>query len=158
MASQKQRGQPGKKPADADDPEQRFCYVLWQTQRAAERLLADALQPLGVTLALFGILKHLQRVPKLTGAELARRLDVTPQSVSSAVAQARALGWVKSVSHAMHRGLVELELTAAGKKMSAAAMQRVTAIEKRISADLGADEKAQLIALLRRVRSRARDG
>jgi DNA-binding MarR family transcriptional regulator len=139
-----------------DDPESRISYVLWQTHHASERLLSEALQPLGVTLALFGILKHLKCAPKLTGAELARRLDVTPQSVSSAIGQARALGWITSESHAHHRSLVELELTRKGAQMLHGAVARVCAIEARITADLTAREQGTLSKLLKRVRRQAR--
>jgi DNA-binding MarR family transcriptional regulator len=153
------RSAAARKPAAGDrirDPDTALTYVLWQAQRCTERLLVEALQPLGVTLSQFGVLLHLKRAPGLTGAELARRLDVTPQSVSVAAAEARAAGWLHAAAHAVHRGLVELEITAAGSAVLQRALSRVESVEERITS-LGAGERDTLLRLLLRLRHNARE-
>ncbi|MFC4631424.1 MarR family transcriptional regulator [Promicromonospora alba] len=49
--------------------------------------------------------------PCLTGAELARRLDVTPQAVASLVARLDDKGQLERRAHPRHRHIQELHLT-----------------------------------------------
>jgi DNA-binding MarR family transcriptional regulator len=152
-------GSKKKVPADdfADDPDSRVTYVLWQAQRCSERILVEALQPLGITLSQFGLLHHLRLEPGLTGAELARRLNVTPQSVSVAVAEAKKAGWLLSGAHVMHRNVVELAITKVGSDVLRKALARVHEAEKRITKTLTAAERNQLLRLLLRLRKSARE-
>ena len=130
-------GQIGRKPPGAcpelTEPIDRLTYVLWQAQHAVERKLLQSLADLDLHLTHFGILRHLSLTSGLTGAEIARRHDVTPQSISSAVALLRKRGYVRAAAHPVHRGLVELELTDAGRDVLVKAHARVAAVENQLT-------------------------
>jgi DNA-binding MarR family transcriptional regulator len=143
---------PNKKRVCRQDPDDRLTYVLWQAQHACERRLVAALADTGLHISHFGILKLLHFEDGLTGAEIARRLDVTPQSISTAVAVARERGLVRATAHPVHRGLVELEITAAGRTMLAEIRKRVMSVDDLMSSVLSGDERATILKLLIRLR------
>jgi DNA-binding MarR family transcriptional regulator len=53
--------------------------------------------------------------PGLTGAELARRLNVTPQAVASLATRLEERGRLEGRPHPRHRHVQELHLTDAGR-------------------------------------------
>lgn len=142
--------------ADVPAPTDRLTFILWKTQHAVERKLLQALAQLDLHLTHFGILRHLSLSSGLTGAEIARRHDVTPQSISSAVALLRKRGYVRAAAHPIHRGLVELELTPDGKKILAEAQALVASVEKELTSLMTKGELDTLKEVLIRVRSALR--
>jgi DNA-binding MarR family transcriptional regulator len=144
---------PKKKTAEeCKEPIDRLTYVLWQAQHATERKLLASLADMNLHMVHFGLLRHLSQAAGLTGAEIARRLDVTPQTVSSALANLKVRGLVRGTAHPVHRGLVELELTDAGKKALAEAYPRVNAVENEMLAVMSKKEREVLLDLLIRIR------
>jgi DNA-binding MarR family transcriptional regulator len=89
--------------------------------------------------------------PGLTGAELARRLNVTPQAVASLVARLESRGLLERHEHPRHRHVLELRLTDSGREVLSAADAVITKVERQITDELGAAETAQLQILLGRV-------
>lgn len=136
-----------------DDREERMGYLLWRAQHACERRLLSVLAPLGITVAHFGLLRQLELAPGITGAEIARRMDVTPQTVSSGVSDAKKRGWVRGTKHPVHRGLVELELTAEGHAMLDRARVPVLGMEKLFASVFNEAERSTLRELLVRLRN-----
>ncbi|MFC4471074.1 MarR family winged helix-turn-helix transcriptional regulator [Streptomyces xiangluensis] len=73
--------------ADALD---RVTWALRRAEWAVQAHKDQRLRPLGMAAAQYSLLICIHTDPGLTGAELARRLNVTPQAVASQVARMEA--------------------------------------------------------------------
>lgn len=143
-------------PIGADVPSR----VLWALRRAelgARALKEQRLRPLGMVPAHYSLLMSVHLQPGLTGAELARRLDVTPQAVASLVTRLVDKGQLERRSHPRHRHVQELHLTDAGRELLKSADTVVVAIEHQIVERLGPDDAARFTALLEEVVDAVRD-
>jgi len=109
------------------------------------------LRPLGIAAAQYSLLISVHTDPGLTGAELARRLNVTPQAVASQVARLEERGHLERRAHPRHRHIQELHLTDAGRDALSHADAVIVDIEKQITERLGTEKAAQLTTLLDQV-------
>lgn len=108
----------------------------------------DALRRVGLSNAQYAVLAILEDEGALSGAELARRLFVTPQTMNQIVASLQARALVGRVAHPFHGRILETSLTDRGRSLLAAAHQRVRAIEARMVAGLSEQEQHELVRLL----------
>lgn len=141
---------------DRDAPN-RLLWALRRAELATRTLKNQQLRPLGMATAHYSLLMLVHTTPGLTGAELARRLDVTPQAVASLVTRLENKGQLDRRSHPRHRHIQELHLTDTGREALRAADAMVAAIEDKITQRLGLDDTARLTALLDEVIDAARD-
>ena len=125
-------------------PSPRLGYALWQTQHAVERVHDRALEAVGITLTQAAALLHLNVQPGLSGAELARRLLVTPQSTATLLAQLEKKGWIQRAPHEVHRTLIEVTITGEGGDVLQRAIATMDATDKRIAEGLSVEEVEQL--------------
>jgi DNA-binding MarR family transcriptional regulator len=126
-------------------------WALRRAELAVQALKEQRLRPLGMAAAHYTLLISVHAEPGLTGAELARRLNVTPQAVASLVARLESRGQLERREHPRHQHVQELHLTDAGRETLRAGDAVITDIERQITDDLGPDETAQLRALLDQV-------
>lgn len=117
----------------------------------------QGLRPLGLAVPHYSLLMTVHREPGLAGAELARRLGVTPQAVASLVARLEQRDQLERRSHPRHGHVQELYLTDAGRALLRSADAVVSEIEQQIGRELG-DETARLVGLLERVIAATSDG
>ncbi len=125
--------------------------VIWALRRAEWAVQArkdQRLRPLGIAAAQYTLLMSVHGDPGLTGAELARRLNVTPQAVASQVARLEERGQLERRPHPRHRHVQELHLTGAGLDSLRDADAMIVEIEQRITDKLGPKKAAQLRTLL----------
>ncbi|WP_327714735.1 MarR family transcriptional regulator [Streptomyces sp. NBC_00490] len=139
--------------ADALD---RVTWALRRAELAVLTLKEQRLRPLGMAAAHYTLLISVHSDPGLTGAELARRLNVTPQAVASLVARLENRGQLERREHPRHRHIQELHLTDAGREALHAADAVISGIERQITDGLGS-EAGQLRALLEKVAEAARE-
>ncbi|MFI0990400.1 MarR family winged helix-turn-helix transcriptional regulator [Streptomyces exfoliatus] len=139
--------------ADALD---RLVWALRRAELAVQALKEQRLRPLGMMAAHYTLLMTVHAEPGLTGAELARRLNVTPQAVASLVARLEKREQLERRAHPRHGHVQELHLTDAGRTALRAADEAIAGIERQISGELSTQEAAQLRALLDRVAESAR--
>jgi DNA-binding MarR family transcriptional regulator len=137
------------------DPESRISYLIWQTQHAIERRMDAALKPLSLTLTQVATLIHLQQMPGLSGAEIARRLLLTAQNTALILAQLEARGWVHRSPHPIHRAVIEAVLTEEGQRVLAQGIAAIVEVEAQVTAGLSAAELAGLAGALRLCRDNA---
>jgi DNA-binding MarR family transcriptional regulator len=109
------------------------------------------LRSLGLSVAHYSLLISIHTHPGLTGAELARRMGVTPQAVAALADRLEGRGQLERRAHPRHRRVQELHLTAAGRAVLRLADAVVAEIELKITEQLGHADTATLRALLERV-------
>ncbi|WP_158852705.1 MarR family winged helix-turn-helix transcriptional regulator [Saccharothrix deserti] len=143
-------------PVGADAPN-RLLWALRRAELGARALKDQRLRPLGMVPAHYSLLMSVHTEPGLTGAELARRLDVTPQAVASLVARLVDKGQLERRSHPRHRHIQELHLTDAGREALKSADAVIASIEHQITERLGPDNAARFAALLDEVIDEVRD-
>lgn len=133
------------------DPQDR---VVWALRRAFLRVEArkdELMRELPVTPAQYAILVNVAGQPGLAAAELARRLQVSPQNVAVLVAGLLDRGLLLRRPHAVHRNVRELYLTDAGQDALRSADERVDRLEAELRGLLGPAATAGLRAELERV-------
>ncbi len=134
----------------------RVTWALRRAELAVQTLKEQRLRPLGMAAAHYTLLMSVHAEPGLTGAELARRLNVTPQAIASLVARLESRGQLERREHPRHRHIQELHLTDAGREALRAADAVIADIERQITDDLGS-ETARLRALLDQVAKAVRE-
>ena len=130
------------------DALERVTWALRRAELAVQTLKDQQLRSLGMATAHYALLISLHVDPGVTGAELARRLNVTPQAVASLVARLADRGQVERREHSRHRHVQELHLTDAGREALRAADAVIAGVERRAVEALGPDKTMQLRALL----------
>ena len=124
-------------------------YVLWRAQQAVHREVQGTLEELGVTMTQLGLVVHLDELGVMSASDLARLFRLTPQSVSTALAQLERLGWVRRLPHPVHKRVVLFELTEAGLAGVVTGRTRIAAVDESLAAALPEDGRDELIGQLR---------
>ncbi|MFD3842924.1 MarR family winged helix-turn-helix transcriptional regulator [Streptomyces sp. NPDC058642] len=127
---------------------ERVTWALRRAEWAVQARKDQRLRPLGIAAAQYTLLMNIHSDPGLTGAELARRLNVTPQAVASQVARLEERGHLERRPHPRHRHVQELHLTDAGLDSLRDADAVIMGLEQLIAAKLGPRKSAQLRTLL----------
>ncbi|MGH3724617.1 MAG: MarR family winged helix-turn-helix transcriptional regulator [Mycobacterium sp.] len=135
----------------------RLTWALRRAEGAVQSYKERQLRPLGMPVAHYSLLISVHADPGLTGAELARRLNVTPQAVASLADRLEGRGQLERRPHPRHRHVQELHLTDAGREALRHADATVTEVEKKLTDRLGTSDTARLKALLERVADVAQD-
>jgi DNA-binding MarR family transcriptional regulator len=135
----------------------RVTWALRRAELAVQALKEQRLRPLGMAAAHYTLLISIHSEPGLIGAELARRLNVTPQAIASLVTRLEDRGQLERREHPRHRHVQELHLTDAGREALRGADAVITDIERQITDHLGPDATTQLRALLGEVTASLRD-
>ena len=130
------------------DAHNRLIWALRRAELAARAVKEQRLRPLGLAPAHYSLLMIVHTDPGLTGAELARRLDVTPQAVASLVAKLVEKGQLERRSHPRHRHVRELHLTDVGRRLLKSADTAIASIEQELTERLGAQDTTRLTKLL----------
>jgi len=87
----------------------------------------------------------------LSGAELANRAGVTPQSISTAIGSLLERGLVVRTPHPTHGRVLEVRITAEGTRLLERARAAAKTVEDRALAQLSAEEHDQLSSLIHKV-------
>jgi DNA-binding MarR family transcriptional regulator len=129
-------------------------YPLWLLKRAfhyGHRSVNDAIRSFGVTPTQMGALNRLVQEPGLSGAELARRLLVTPQAAQLAIAALEERGLVERRADANHGRIVRTYLTHEGRQVVRDCMVPALQAEDEFLSVLTPDEVETLVDLLGRL-------
>lgn len=130
------------------DPSDITAWSLVQAGHLTGRRFTAALAEVGLTPTQFGALLVLDLEPGLSGGEIARRIAVTPQSVSELITALTQLGLLVRDPSPGRGHRITAQLTPAGQTTLRAASDAVDVVE-----DLGlsAEEARHLNQLLRKV-------
>jgi DNA-binding MarR family transcriptional regulator len=140
-------------------------YLLRQASHTLRGALDAALRPHGLSGVQYGVLSVLARDSGASGADLARACNTTPQAMNGVLATLEREALIERHPHPTHGRILQVTLSAEGRRRLAAANPAVRAVERATERDFSADEialvKAWLVAaaqrLERKVASRSRD-
>lgn len=128
--------------------------ILWALKQAfyfSLKTVNDAISGHGVTTAQIGLMRQLANEPGLSGAELARRLLITPQGVQLALSALEKRGLVERKQDPQHGRIMQAYLTDKGRAVTSAVFAEALAAHERVFGVLTADEQQILHDLLSRV-------
>jgi DNA-binding MarR family transcriptional regulator len=129
---------------DVETSEARVIWLLRRAFHAIEATKEIRLRATGVTPAHYAILICVGTSPGLTSAEVARRLQVTPQNIAGLVGKLEAAGWVERRIHPLHAHVRELQLTLEGECALAKADAVVSQLEVDATSQMSESDKAGL--------------
>lgn len=112
---------------------------VWHTLNAA---MDTALRPHDLTPPQYGVLSVLARDPGLSGADLARAFNTTPQATNPVLAALERKHLIKRLPHPTHGRILQATLTDEGQRRLQAANPAVRALEAAIEDGFTADEIA----------------
>jgi DNA-binding MarR family transcriptional regulator len=128
--------------------------VLWLLKQAFYFSLTsvnEAVSGHGVSTAQIGVLRQLSNQPGLSGAELARRLLISPQGVQLALTALEKRGLVQRKQDPQHGRILQAFLTDEGREVAAAVVNDAIAAHDKVFGVLTSAEQRTLRELLSRV-------
>jgi len=128
-----------------------ILFLLKQAFHFSLTTVNEAISGHGVTTAQIGLMRQLANEPGLSGAELARRLLISPQGVQLALAALERRGLVERKQDPQHGRIMQAYLTAEGRAVTSAVLTDALAAHERVFGVLTRDEQRLLQDLLARV-------
>jgi len=128
--------------------------ILWLLKQAFYYSLTtvnEAISDHGVSTAQIGLLRQLAGEPGLSGAELARRLLITPQGVQLALSALERRGLVERKQDPHHGRILRAYLTDEGRAVTSAVVTDAITAHDQVFGVLSPEEQETLRALLARV-------
>ena len=135
--------------------------LLWLLKRAfylGLHTLNDAMRDHRVTTAQLGLMRLLAEHPGLSGADLARRLLVTPQGAQLAVAALERSGFVERKPDPNHGRILRAYLSQEGRRVATACLADAVAAHQQLFDVLDPEEQRTLRNLLLRLVTQAPNG
>lgn len=126
-------------------------YELRLAQQAVFRDFASSVGALGITAGRVGVLLLVEANPGVAQSPLARAIGLDRSSLVPILDQLESAGWLERRAGADRRSN-GLWLTEAGHALLGRVKTRIRAHEKRIASRLQADERIELMRLLRLLR------
>lgn len=128
--------------------ESRVGYQLKRVQHALRLKMDEVLREVGLTTPQYAVLSVLEEEPGLSGAALARRSFVTPQTMNMIVAKLEDACLIARVPHPEHGRVLQAYLTDEGRELVAGAHEVVEAVEEGMLGGLGLEERSRLACVL----------
>jgi DNA-binding MarR family transcriptional regulator len=128
---------------------ERVGYLVKQLQHALRGRIDDELSEVDLSTAQYAILTAIEETPRLSGADLARRCFITPQSVNGIIAGLEQSKLIERTASATHGRIIEIALSASGRTRLKTAHRIVTGIEDQMLAGLDVGKRKELAGLLR---------
>jgi DNA-binding MarR family transcriptional regulator len=128
--------------------------TLWLLKQAFYFTLTsvnDAVSGHGVSTAQIGVLRQLSNEPGLSGAELARRLLISPQGVQLALTALEKRGLVRRERDPAHGRILRAVLTDTGREVAGAVVSDAIAAHDKVFGVLTAEQQRTLRELLGRI-------
>ncbi|MFC3577482.1 MarR family winged helix-turn-helix transcriptional regulator [Streptomyces yaanensis] len=126
-------------------------YLAWQFAQIIAGRFERALRDEDLTLAQHNALLHTVRTPGLSAADIARRSDITAQSMGAAANQLIQRGLLRREPHPTSRRSMCLFATDEGRAAAARAAAISRRIESETTAPLSPDDSSTIHRLLYRL-------
>ncbi|HEV7317565.1 MAG TPA: MarR family winged helix-turn-helix transcriptional regulator [Ensifer sp.] len=124
-----------------------YCALLRKATRRTTSIYDDALQPVGLNLAQFSLLRHIARDEPISMTELGRKIELERSTVSRNVKVLEGMGLAATGSGKDQREAT-VGLTESGRQILIDGAPLWQAAQDKIEARLGPDAAAQLEDLL----------
>ncbi len=124
------------------------AYVLRKAQHVLRLKMNDSVRKLGLTAPQYTQLTALAEEPGLSGAAMARRCFVTPQTMTGIVANLAEAGLIAREPDPEHGRILKTTLTARGAGLLREAHRAVELVEAKMTAELDVAERDALADLL----------
>ena len=124
-----------------------FFFRLW---RATHTRTAELLDTVGLTPALFALLNVIGVREGAIQQELGSALGIDRSTMVSLIDQLEGAGLARRRPSATDRRAREIEITPKGRRLLQRARRLISQVEDEVLAGLTADERRDLLALLRR--------
>ena len=124
-------------------------YQMKRVQHTLRLAMDGELRDLGLTTPQYAALRVLEVEPGLSGAALARRCFVTPQTMNQILANLESAGLVARRRHSEYGRILQAYTTGEGEGVLSKAHRRVADIERRMLAGLDSGERQRLLETLR---------
>lgn len=141
---ERSKTQPG---SDGTD---RIAYQTRRLQQLLRRTGDAALQATGLTLAQFTVMRVIADLPDASSAEIARRCNVSRQSLQDLIRILRGHGYVRVAEQPVSGRSLPIRITPDGRKVLRKADRAVSRIEDRMVSGIPAKDVDRMIALLGR--------
>lgn len=132
-------------------------YNIARLDRLVSQQLGEALKPLGVSLPQFTVLSNLQRHGATANAALAARSFTSPQAANQIVNTMVEHGWVTKRNAPNHGRMVLIELTGAGRELTARCTEKAAAFEAGMLRGLTPESVVMFKATVRRLLDNLRE-
>jgi DNA-binding MarR family transcriptional regulator len=130
-------------------------FLLVQASHTLRAALGTALRPHDLTPPQYGALSVLARDPGLSGADLARASNITPQAINEVLATLERKHLIERHPHPTHGRILQATLTEEGQRRlqaaNPAARALSAAIEEGFTADQIATVKTWLVEAAKRL-------
>jgi DNA-binding MarR family transcriptional regulator len=127
-------------------------FRLW---RASHTRIAAALESIGLTPALFGVLNVLGARDGAIQQEIALSMGIDPSTMVSLIDELESAGLAERRPHPTDRRAREVAITAKGRRVLDRARRMATQVEDEVLRGLTDPDRRQLLTLLRRAQSSA---
>src|SRR5215212_5214669 len=124
--------------------EGRSGYLLRQAWNSFRSAMESALRAHGLTGAQYAALSVLAREPGMSGADLARVCNTTPQAMNGVLATLERDGLVARRAHPTHGRIRQVTLTDEGEQRLEAATPAVRGLEEAIEEDFAPNQLAAI--------------
>src|SRR5215203_4020214 len=139
-----------------DDPVSEFAgQLFFRLWRVSHTRTAEALEPLGLTTALFALLNVLGTREGAIQQELGAAMGIDPSTMVSIIDQLEAAGLARRRPRPTDRRAREVVITPKGRRALERARELAMQVEAEVLGGLSGAERRQLLALLRRALSSA---
>src|SRR3954452_25252462 len=122
-------------------------FRLW---RASHTRIAEALESIGLTPALFGLLNILGAREGAIQQELGSAMGIDPSTMVSLIDQLESAGLAKSRPSPTDRRAREVAITPKGRRLLGRAREMIAQVEDEVLTGLSAAQRRELLTLLRR--------
>jgi DNA-binding MarR family transcriptional regulator len=130
-------------------------YLLRQAWHAFSTAMEAGLRAHGLTGAQYAALSVLRRQPGLSGADLGRACNTTPQAMNGVLGTLERERLVARTAHPTHGRILQVNLTAEGRRRLDRATPAVRAVERVLEVGLSpeqvTDMKSWLVTLAQRL-------
>lgn len=126
-------------------------YMVKAAQHLIRQRLDAALSDCGLSTAQYALLSALEGTEAPSGAELARRCFITPQSVNSLLATLERDGMIRRSASASHGRVIETALTETGRERLSTAHRLAQGIEEQMLTGIPPEHHALLASMLGRI-------
>lgn len=123
-------------------------YALKRAQHALRLRMDEELKEVELTTPQYAVLSVLEEAPGLSGAALARRSFVTPQTMNVIVTKLERSGLIERGPHPEHGRVLRAYLTGKGRGLVSGAHEKVDAIEERMLSGLSQEDRTRLVETL----------